>query len=132
MKKLFLLFAFLTSICVMNASAQDNKTAGDPAKMIEKYKERVKPLLMEKVSLTEAEADKVISLHFTYAKRLQSFKDASAEEKARQAEIIQAAENKEYSAIPLSEEKIKAVNEFWADQKKQMEKRRQDAAKSKQ
>ena len=130
MKKLFLLLAFFTTVCLAAANAQDNKQAVDPAQKLEKYKERIKPQLMEKAQLTEAEADKVMTLHFTYARRLQTFKDASAEEKQRQSEIIYAAENKEYAAIPLDETKIKAVNAFWADQRKQMEKRREEGTKT--
>jgi hypothetical protein len=73
----------------------------------------------------------VLNIHFTYANRLRHFKDASAEEQQKQAVIIQSAENKEYGAIPLTEEKIKAVNTFFDEQRKQMEKRRQDGKETK-
>ena len=86
---------------------------------------------MEKVGLTDEEATRVLHIHFTYANRLRNFKDASAEEQKRQADIIHNAENKEYAAIPLTEEKIKAVNTFFDEQKKQMEKRRQEGNKTK-
>ena len=129
MKKLFVLVAFF-AFCAATATAQDNKQAGDPAQMIEKYKERVKPLLMESAKLTEAEADKVITLHFTYSRRLQTLKDAPEDERKKQAEVLQLAENKEYTAIPLTEEKIKAVNEFWAEQKKLREKRQEAKKKN--
>jgi hypothetical protein len=125
MKKLFVLVALFTTVYVTNANAQE-KPASDPAAMAEKWKEKIKPQLMEKAGLTDAEATRVLNIHFTYANRLRSFKDASAEEQKRQAEIIHNAEEKEYAAIPLSEEKIKAVNTFWEEQKKQMEKRSQE------
>jgi len=125
MKKLFVLVALFTTVYVSNANAQE-KPASDPSAMAEKWKEKVKPQLMEKAKLTDDEATKVMNIHYTYANRLHTFKDAPAEEQKRQAEIIHNAENKEFAAIPLTEEKIKAVNSFFEEQKKQMEKRSQN------
>lgn len=116
MKKLFLLFALFTGIFATSAVAQDAK-ATDAGK-IEYKKEKIKPILMEKAQISSDQADKVMKLHFAYAKRLQSFQNATEAEKTRQAEVIFAAENKEYAALPLTAVQIKAVNEFWADQKK--------------
>ena len=124
MKKLLALVALFTTVYVSNVNAQE-KPASDPAAMTEKWKEKLKPQLMEKVNLTDEEATRVLNIHFTYANRLRTFKDAPADEQKRQAEIIHNAEVKEYGAIPLTEEKIKAVNTFFAEQKKQMEKRSQ-------
>ena len=130
MKKLFVLVALFTTVYVSSANAQE-KAASDPAAMAEKWKEKIKPQLIEKVKLTDDEATKVLNIYFTYANRLRSFKDAPADEQKRQAEIIHNAVNKEYSAIPLTEEKIKAVNSFFDEQKKQMEKRRQEGNQAK-
>ena len=129
MKKLFALVALFTTVLVSNVNAQE-KPASDPAAMAEKWKEKLKPQLMEKVKLTDAEATKVLDIHFTYANRLNSLKTATPEEQKRQKDVIANAENKEYSAIPLTEEKIKAVNTFFDEQKKQMEKQKQAPAKT--
>jgi hypothetical protein len=121
MKKLFVLVALFTTVYINNANAQD-KPAGDPSAMVDKIKEKLKPELMQKADLTEAEATRALDIHFTYAKRLRHFDNAPAAEKQKQTDVITAAENKELTAIPLTAEKIKAVNEFFAEQKKQMEK----------
>ena len=125
MKKLFVLVALFTTVYVSNVNAQE-KPASDPAAMAEKWKEKLKPQLMEKASLTDGEASKVLNIHFAYANRLRTFKDAPADEQKKMAEELRAAENKEYGAIPLTEEKIKAVNTFFDEQKKQAEKRSQN------
>jgi hypothetical protein len=130
MKKMFVLAALFTTVYISNVNAQE-KSASDPSAMADKWKEKIKPQLMEKAGLTDDEATKVLNIHFTYANRLRHFKDASADEQKRQADIIHNAENKEYAAIPLTEEKIKAVNTFFEEQKKQMGKRREDGKETK-
>lgn len=124
MKKLFVMVALFAAVSITNANAQETKPAGDPGKMVEKFKERLKPLLIEKTKITDEQADKVLNIHFTYAHRIQAMTNATPDEKAKQVEIIHAAENKEYSAIPLNEDQIKSVNQFFEDQRKEMEKRR--------
>ena len=64
MKKLFVLVAFLTTLFISNAQAQQG--GGDPAAQLQRYKERVKPQLVEKVKLTEAQAERVIDISFGY------------------------------------------------------------------
>jgi hypothetical protein len=122
MKKLFVLVAFFTTILVSQAGAQGQQ-GGDPAAMMERYKERVKPQLIEKAKLTEAEADKVIEISFAYRGKTRGLRDLGEDERKKQMENMQAAQNKEYSAIPLTEEKIKLVNEFFEEQRKQMQDR---------
>ena len=131
MKKLLLMVALFTTVYVTKADAQEQKQAGDPAAMMQRYKDKVKPLIIEKAKLTEAEAERVLTIHFSYSERLRYFKDATEDEKKKQAEILSAAENKEFTAIPLTEEKITAVNAFFAEQKAQREKRMQEGAKGK-
>ena len=121
MKKLIALVALFTTVYVSNVNAQD-KPASDPAVMAEQAKEKMKPQLMEKAKLTDAEATKVLNIHFTYANRLAHFKNAPAEEQKKQAEIIHEAANKEYAAIPLTETQLKAVNGYFEQQKKQTKK----------
>ncbi len=129
MKKMLALVALFATLYVTKADAQEQKQAGDPSVMMQKYKEKIKPLLIEKAKLTEAEADRVLVIHFTYAERMRRFKDSAEDEKKKQGEVIHAAEDKEYSAIPLTEEKIKAVDAFFEEQKAMREKKKQEGLK---
>jgi hypothetical protein len=124
MKKLFVLVAFLTTLFISNAQAQQG--GGDPAAQLQRYKERVKPQLVEKVKLTEAQAERVIDISFGYRSQMRGFRDLSEEERKKKTEEIQAAQEKEYKAIPLTDDQIKAVNEFFIEQRKQMQQQRQN------
>ena len=124
MKKLFVLVAFLTTLFISNAQAQQG--GGDPAAQLQRYKERVKPQLVEKVKLTEAQAERVIDISFGYRSQMRGFRDLSEEDRKKKTEEIQAAQEKEYKAIPLTDDQIKAVNEFFIEQRKQMQQQRQN------
>ena len=124
MKKLFVLVAFLTTLFISNAQAQQG--GGDPAAQLQRYKERVKPQLVEKVKLTEAQAERVIDISFGYRSQMRGFRDLSEDERKKKTEEIQAAQEKEYKAIPLTDDQIKAVNEFFIEQRKQMQQQRQN------
>ena len=124
MKKLFVLAVLLTTLFVSNANAQQGG-GGDPAAMMQRYKERVKPQLVEKTKITEAQADKVIEISFNYRSQMRGMRDLSEEERKKKVEVIQLAQNKEFLAIPLTEEQVKAVNTFFEEQRKQMQQQRQ-------
>ena len=125
MKKLFVLVVLFTTVYVSQVNAQPPQ-GGDPAAMLERYKERVKPQLVEKAKLTEAEADKVIEISFSYRSKMRGLRDLSEDDRKKEMEKIEAAQNKEYAAIPLTEEKIKAVNAYFDEQRKQMQQQRQN------
>ena len=126
MKKLLVLVVLFTTVFLSNAQAQNGGGAGDPAARMQRYKEMIKPKLVEKTKITEAEADKVIDINFSYRQKMRGLRDLSEEDRKKQMEQIQAAQNKEYSAIPLTEAQIKAVNEFFEEQRKEMQQRQQN------
>jgi Spy/CpxP family protein refolding chaperone len=123
MKKLFLLIALFTTVYVTNANAQQG--GGDPAAMMQRYKDRVKPQLVEKTKITDAQADKVIEIMFNSRSKMRGLRDLSEDDRKKQLEQIQADQNKEYKAIPLTDDQIKAVNDFFEEQRKQMQQQRQ-------
>src|SRR6476660_471738 len=123
MKKLFLLIALFTTVYVTNANAQQG--GGDPAAMMQRYKDRVKPQLIEKTKITDAQADKVIEIMFNSRSKMRGLRDLSEDDRKKQLEQIQADQNKEYKAIPLTDDQIKAVNDFFEEQRKQMQQQRQ-------
>ena len=120
MKKLVILFSILFSLFMVNANAQQAGT--DPGTRLERFKEKVKPQLIEKTKITEAEADKVIAIYFSYSGRIREANKMTETEKLKLVEELRASEVKEYSAIPLSELQIKAVTDFFVAQRKQAQK----------
>ena len=123
MKKLFLLIALFTTVYVTKANAQQG--GGDPAAMMQRYKDRVKPQLVEKTKITDVQADKVIEIMFNSRSKMRGLRDLSEDDRKKQLEQIQADQNKEYKAIPLTDDQIKAVNDFFEEQRKQMQQQRQ-------
>jgi Spy/CpxP family protein refolding chaperone len=125
MKKLLVLVALFTTVYVTQAHAQQG-AGTDPAAMRERYKERIKPMLVEKAKITDAQADKVIEISFNYRTKMRGLKDLSEEDRKKQFEQLQADQVKEFKAIPLTEDQVKAVNEFFEEQRKQMQQRQQN------
>ena len=123
MKKLFLLLALFTTAMVTSASAQQG--GGDPAAMMQRYKDRVKPQLVEKTKITDAQADKVIEIMFNSRSKMRGLRDLSEDERKKQLDQIQADQNKEFKAIPLTDDQVKAVNDFFDEMRKQMQQQRQ-------
>jgi len=123
MKKLLVLVALFTTVCVSQVNAQQ-QGGGDPAAMLQRYKDRVKPQLIEKTKITDAQADKVIDITFANRMKMRGFRDLSEDERKKQTEEINAAQNKEFKAIPLTDDQVKAVNEFFEEQRKQMQEQR--------
>jgi hypothetical protein len=120
MKKLLVLVALFTFVFATANAQQGN---GDQATRLERYKETVKPQLIEKTKITEAQADKVIAIHFSYSGRMRDLnKIADEQQRKSQIESLEAAERKEYTAVPLTEAEITAVNAFFLEQKKKIQK----------
>ena len=123
MKKLLVLVVFFTTFFAMNADAQ-GQGGGDPAARAARMKEVVKPQLIEKVKLTEAQAEKVIDINLKYRSEMRGFRDMSEDERKKKREEIQTAQNKDYKEIALTDDQIKTVNEFFEEQRKEMAKQR--------
>ena len=122
MKKFLFIIAFMTTLGVMNASAQQG--GGDPAAMLARMKERVKPQLIEKAKLTGVQADKVIEINFESRQQLRGLKDLSEEDRKKKMDEVKAENNKKYKAIPLTDDQVKSVDEFFEEQRKNMQKQR--------
>jgi hypothetical protein len=127
MKKLFLLLVLFATLYTTKAVAQGGGDR-DPAAMMQRMKERIKPGLIEKTKITDAQADKVIEINFSNQRKRREIRmdqALSAEEKTKKNSEIEEAQNKEYKAIPLTDEQVKEVNTFFEEyRKQQMEQRR--------
>lgn len=117
MKKILFLTLLLGAIGTTNAFAQPS---GDPASMLQQMKERQKPGLMEKVGLTEAQAEKVIEINFesrmSAGRELREMNEADRTKKM--AEMRTAREKK--IAEFLTAEQIKALNTYYEEMRKNM------------
>ena len=119
MKKLIVLLVVATCIYSTNVQAQ----GGDPAAREARMKE-MKAQLVEKVKITEAEADKVIEINSSMREQMRGLRDLSEADRAKKMEEIQAELAKKFKAIPLTDEQVKAVNEYLVERRKQMQQQR--------
>ena len=129
MKKFFPAFAIFISMAMANVHAQDGQTGQgnfDPAVRKAKYFERIKPLLIEKTKLTGEQAQKVLEISFENRSKMRDFRNMSGEERKKAMDDIQSAQDKAFKEILLTEEQIKAVNEFFEEQRKQRQQRMKD------
>ncbi len=84
---------------------------GDPAAMMARMKERMKPTLMEKAKLSDAQADKVVEINFESQRGRRALRDLPAEERDKKLAEMNADRDKKLAAIPLTPEQVKAVND---------------------
>lgn len=122
MKKILFLLAFITAVSVSSAYAQQTET---PEQMQQRMRDRIRPELISKTGLTEVQADKVIDINFALQKQRREIRNdqvLTPEEKVKRNSEIDAARDKEYAGIPLTDEQIKSVNTFFDEMKKQTKK----------
>ena len=79
---------------------------------------------MEKTKLTDAQADKVIEINFEARQQMMAMRDLSEEDRKKKREEMQADLNKKYKTIPLNDDQIKAVNDFYDEWRKNMQQQR--------
>ena len=116
MKKFFFLTLLFSAIISTNINAQ----AGDPPSLLEQMKAKQSPGLVEKVGLTQAQADKVIELN--YEMRMQAsteLKDLNEADRSKKMAELQAAKQKKFSEF-LTPEQITAMNTYYAEMRKNM------------
>ena len=121
MKKLLVLVALFTIMCATNVNAQQNGGNFDPAVALQKAKERTTPQLIEKVKLTEAQANKVVEINFEARQQMRGLRDLSEDDRKKKIDEVQADTNKKYKAIPLTDDQIKAVSDFYEEMRKNMQ-----------
>src|SRR5688500_18769984 len=118
MKKLFALLVFMGFLFI----AQAQQGGGDPAAMLQRMKERVKPQLVEKTKITDAQADKVIEITFNVQRQKREIRmndGLSLEEKTKRSVAVDEARDADLKKIPLSDDEVKSVVAFFEDMRKQ-------------
>jgi hypothetical protein len=131
MKKLIVLITLFTTVYATNVNAQTagvqqnaaQQSSGENDAMAARIKQ-TKALLVEKAKITDEQAEKVMQANMEVRKSLGDMSKLSDEE--RKAKIAGLTEEriKRYKEIPLTDEQIQAVNDAFADMKKQAEGRR--------
>ena len=123
MKKLILMLVLFTAVATINVQAQGGQ-GGDPAAMLARMKERMKPQLIEKTKLTDAQADKVIEINFEARSQMRGMRDLSEEDRKKKMDEVRTATDKKYKEMPLTDDQIKAVNDFYDEWRKNMQQQR--------
>lgn len=120
MKKILFLTLILGTIISTTTHAQ----AGDPATVLQQMKEKQKPGLIEKVGLTEAQADKIIELNYEFRLKVAAeLKDIpEADRKTKLAEM-KALKEKKFAEF-LTAEQITAMNKYYEEMGKNREKKK--------
>ena len=127
MKKLFLLAALFAALFTTTSASAQGGPGGDPAQMRQRMMERFKPQLIEKTKITDAEADKVLDIYMSSMPQRRDIRmdnSLSEEDKTKKVGALNEEAAKKYKAIPLTEEKVKAVNEFFEEARRNMQNRR--------
>ena len=111
MKKILFLTLILGAIISTNAYAQ----AGDPPSVLQQMKEKQKPGLIEKVGLTDAQAEKVIEIN--YEIRMQAareLKDLNEADRTKKISDLKAAKELKFKEF-LTPEQIKAMHAYYEE-----------------
>lgn len=121
MKKILLLAVLFTALASVSVSAQGGGPGGDPAVMKARMKERVKPQLVEKTKITDDQADKVIDVNFDASRQRRELRNDAAlsdDDRKKKMASIDEETTKKYKAIPLTDDQVKAVNDFFEEMRK--------------
>ena len=116
MKKIISLAVFALALSLGSVQAQGGQM--DPAQMLEMMKQRVKPQLIEKTKLTDAQADKVLEIQLWSKGEMRGMRDMSEEERATKMKTVNDEKTKKFKAIPLTDDQIKAVNDFYEEMRR--------------
>jgi Spy/CpxP family protein refolding chaperone len=117
MKKVLALLSFAL-VCSLTTMAQGGGGGMDPAQMLEMMKQRVKPQLIEKTKLTDAQADKVLEIQVAAQGQMRGMRDLSEDQRAAKMKEVNDEKEKKFKAIPLTDDQIKAVNDFYEEMRK--------------
>ena len=122
MKKFLLLTLIFVAIISAATNAQPQAQAkpqaqaqaqvADPAAMLQQMKEKIRPEMVAKTGLTEAQADKVIELNFEMRMAASKLGDLNETDRTAKIQELKAAKEKKFTEF-LTPEQIKAVKDFY-------------------
>lgn len=128
MKKLLALFTFCAILFTSQSFAQQGNGNGNGAGA-QRMREQVKPALIEKTKLTDEQAEKVLNINMDVRKQMREMRNdnLSPDERRKKIADLDVDRDKKYKAIPLTDDQVKAVNEFFAEMRKQQMQNRPNA-----
>lgn len=94
------------------AKPQAQAQVSDPAAMLQQMKEKIRPEMVAKTGLTEAQCDKVIELNFEMRMAAAALKDLPEADRTAKIQELKAAKEKKFTEF-LTPEQIKAVKDFY-------------------
>ena len=109
MKKFLFLTLILGAIISTNSYAQ----AGDPPTPLQQIKDKIRPQMVEKTGLTEAQADRIIEINYEFRESMRAHANLDETERTKKVAELKAARDKKYTEIPLTAEQIAAVKAFY-------------------
>lgn len=119
MKKFLFLTLILSAIISTSVNAQGGTAqaqgTSDPAAILQQMKEKQKPGLVEKVGLTDAQAEKVIEIN--YEMRMQAareLKDLNEADRTKKLTELKSAKEKKFLEF-LTPEQIKTMNTYYEE-----------------
>jgi len=117
MKKIIALLTIVGCIAATNVMAQGGGGGQqmDPAQMLEMMKQRIKPQLMEKTKLSDSEADKVLEIQLWVQGQNRGLRELPDDERATKRKETADERKKKLKAVPLTDEQIKAVDDFYEE-----------------
>ncbi len=120
MKKIIALLTIVGCIAATNVMAQGfgGGQQMDPAQMLEMMKQRIKPQLIEKTKLSDTEADKVLEIQLWAQTQGRGLRDLSEDERVAKQKETADERKKKLKAIPLTDDQIKAVDEFYEEMRR--------------
>jgi hypothetical protein len=121
MKKIIALLTIVGCIAATSVMAQGGGGGGqqmDPAQMLEMMKQRIKPQLIEKTKLSDTEADKVIEIQLWVQTQGRGLRDLSEDDRAAKQKETADERKKKLKAIPLTDDQIKAVDDFYEEMRR--------------
>ena len=120
MKKIIALLTIVGCIAATSVMAQGGGGGQqmDPAQMLEMMKQRIKPQLMEKTKLSDSEADKVLEIQLWSQSQGRGLRDLSEDERAAKQKETADERKKKLKAIPLTDDQIKAVDDFYEEMRR--------------
>ncbi len=109
---------FLTLIfCAIMSTATYAQPAGDPPSQLQQMKDKIRPQMVEKTGLTDAQADKIIELNYDMRMAMAAAKDLPEDERKVKFAELKAAKEKKMKEL-FTEEQLAAVKKFYEEQPK--------------
>lgn len=117
MKKILVVCSLLMAFTI-GAYAQPGQ-GGDTtgrAQQMKERRDRQKAGLIDQAKLTSDEADKVLDIQMASMGNMRGMRDLSADDRKKKMDEMQVDMEKKFKAIPLTDEKVKAVKTYMESQ----------------